>query len=198
MDESATPSSERPKRILSSIMTALPDRYQIAIVQRHGGPAICEDLLRGTVAGTLAAEGVPEAEISLALTDDAEIHRINREFLEHDYPTDVISFALPIEDSLPANSANPPSSRIDGELVISVETAAREAAAQGWSLESEVILYVVHGLLHLCGYDDQIDAARRQMRNRERQIMSLLNVRGSDQDAGVSGESSESSRGRLV
>ena len=146
-------------------MNHATDRYEIAIMQRHDRPSLNEDRLRRVVTGALAAEQVGAAEISLALTGDVEIHRINREFLHHDYPTDVISFLLSHDDA-----------RLEGELVVSVETAEREAKSAGWSLESEVILYVVHGLLHLCGYDDQDDASRRDMRRREQEILSLLNV----------------------
>jgi len=82
----------------------------IETIQRHDGPPIAEDLLRRAVICTLTAEGAVAAEISLALVNDAEIHRINRDFLGHDYPTDVISFPLPTDDSLAAcASAGEPS-----------------------------------------------------------------------------------------
>lgn len=175
-------------------MNHATNSYEIEITQRHGGPRIGEDLLRRTVVCTLAAEQVRDAEISVALTDDEEIHRINREFLEHDYPTDVISFTLP-QDGFDVKTAQ---GRLEGELVVSVETAVREAAAAGWSLESEVVLYVVHGLLHLCGYDDQDEASRRRMRLREREILSLLNVSVVDPDEGAIGQGHELGRRRLV
>ena len=62
---------------------------------------------------------------------------------------------------------------MDGELIVSTETAVREAHAHGWLAEDELILYVVHGLLHLCGYDDLTDDARPLMRSRERQMLAL-------------------------
>lgn len=119
--------------------------------------AVDHDRLRALVAGVLRGEGVAVASISLALVDDATIHRINREHLAHDEPTDVISFVLSDE----ANEA------LSGELVVSTETAARvaaEIAAPPWN---EVALYVVHGLLHLCGYDDLDDVSAARMRQRE-------------------------------
>ena len=60
---------------------------------------------------------------------------------------------------------------IAGELVISVETGLREAATHGWSLEAELLLYAIHGFLHLCGYDDLSDEDRPAMRQRERELM---------------------------
>lgn len=150
-----------------------PPCYQVAITHRQSS-SIADGVLRHAVEVTLAEEQVSAAEISLVLTDDAEIHRINRDFLGHDYPTDVISFRLDDDQPLPHNSTASPTV-LDGELIISLETAARAATDVGWSLESEVILYVVHGLLHLCGYDDLTDQARPLMRRRERDILTKLN-----------------------
>lgn len=118
--------------------------------------------------------------------------------MKHDYPTDVISFALPPDEPDAARPLPDGLRRIDGELVISVETARREAGAQRCSLEAEVVLYAVHGLLHLCGYDDQTENARLRMRRREREIMSLLNMPVTVSDAEVIGLEREPSRRRLV
>ncbi len=102
--------------------------------------------------------------LSIALVDDAEMQRINCEFLDHDWPTDVVSFSYTDEVDSAIRD-------IDGELVVSVDTAVRQAAAQGWSLDDELLLYCVHGFLHLCGYDDQTDDARERMRQRERELL---------------------------
>ncbi len=170
--------------------------------------AVDHDRLRTAVARVLTAEQIASAEISLALVDDAEIQRINREFLGHDYVTDVISFVLndelssldedgsqsvagvgvsPPPDAGVSNftggsEAPTPATRFDrrvfapyphleGELIVSTETALREAAAHGWTPADELLLYVVHGLLHLCGYDDLTDDARPVMRAREREVL---------------------------
>lgn len=145
-----------------------PSPFVVDIVYRHPKPLLAEEPLRQAVVETLAAEGKTSASLSVVLTTDAEIHRINREFLQHDFPTDVISFSF---DDAPV-----PGARVDGELVVSLDTARRQAAVQGWSLECEVILYVVHGTLHLCGYDDLTDEARPVMRQREREILTRLNL----------------------
>lgn len=143
--------------------------------------------LRDAVVRVLTEERVQVATISLALVDDAEIHRVNREFLGHDYPTDVISFRLDEDEGqesgvmrleraeASSDVSNPQPAtlnpHLEGELIVSTETALREAAAHGWSPHDEVLLYVVHGLLHLCGYDDLTDEARPAMRVREREVL---------------------------
>lgn len=149
---------------------------------------------------TLAAEKVRSAEISLALVDDRRIHEINRRFLGHDYPTDVISFLL--ESDLPPESNAPRRKRagrnhagkklagqkpapgvprgagksLGGEIIISVETAMREAADYGWRPIHELSLYVVHGLLHLCGYDDLTPAEQHVMRAREVEVLATWKI----------------------
>lgn len=157
-------------------MTSSPQspRYAIDIAVRKATSSIDEDALRQAVETTLTEENIPAAEISLVLTDDAEIHRINREFLGHDYPTDVISFRLD-DDQPQVTHGAAVASRLEGELIISLDTAARAAAVERWSLESEVVLYVVHGLLHLCGYDDCTEDSRSIMRRREHEILTKLN-----------------------
>jgi probable rRNA maturation factor len=113
------------------------------------------------VCGTLAAEGVGRASISVAVVDDATIRLVNRRYLDHDWPTDVISFALS-ETRVP---------ELDGELIVSAEmaiTTARQANVNPWD---ELALYVVHGLLHLCGHDDSSPDASAAMRRREGEIL---------------------------
>jgi probable rRNA maturation factor len=123
--------------------------------------------LRDGVRRTLEWEHVPEAEISVAVVDDAAIHELNRRHLRHDYPTDVLSFLLEREGPTGLRRAR----RIEGEIVVSAETAVRRAREFGWHPGWELLLYVVHGTLHLCGYDDRTARDRRRMRDRERAIL---------------------------
>jgi probable rRNA maturation factor len=104
------------------------------------------DVDRVTRAAELAMAGSPyvAGEISIAVVDDRSIHELNRQFLDHDYPTDVLSFPLVAAGN-----------HLEGEIVVSVDTAAREAAEVGWSTEDELLLYVVHGALHLAGFADK-------------------------------------------
>jgi probable rRNA maturation factor len=122
--------------------------------------------LREAVRAVLDGEGVQDAEISLAFVDNPTIHRLNQRYLQHDEPTDVLSF--------PLSEAN--AVKLAGELVIGVEVALDQAAQRGHDVQTELALYVIHGLLHLCGYDDHEDADRRAMRQRERHYLSLLSL----------------------
>lgn len=107
--------------------------------------------------------------VSLAILDDEQIRRFNRDFLGHDRPTDCLSFPL-----LAAEDQEP----LLGEVLVSGETAAREAAARGRTVEAELALYVVHGLLHLLGYDDQEQADEQAMQARERELLADLGFPG--------------------
>jgi probable rRNA maturation factor len=111
------------------------------------------------------------ATVSIAIVDDETIHRLNRQFLEHDYPTDVLSFAL----------TEPP--HLEGEIVASIDTARREAAQAGWSTDDELLLYAVHGALHLVGHDDHDPADAAAMRIAERAVLARLGVAVSASDS---------------
>lgn len=133
-------------------------------------PAFLTRLVRGA----LAAEGVRRASISVAVVDDLTIHAVNRRHLDHDEPTDVISFHL----------SGPDDDELSGELVVSAETAARTARQAGVSALDELALYVVHGLLHLCGHDDTTPAAARRMRQREGEVLAALGLPNTFQAVG--------------
>jgi len=97
-------------------------------------------------------------EISLALTNDSGIHAVNRTFLNHDYPTDVISFSY---KPMPGESG-----AISGEIVVNVELAIR-LGKHFKGAERELALYIAHGCDHLTGADDATGSQRRRMRARE-------------------------------
>jgi probable rRNA maturation factor len=126
--------------------------------------------LAAAVQIVLADAELTSAEVSVAVVDDATIHRLNRQFLEHDYPTDVLSFVL---DAPP---------QLSGEIIASVDTAAREAAEVGWPAEHELLLYAVHGALHLVGQLDKDPADAAEMRARERETLVKLGVTVSPTD----------------
>jgi probable rRNA maturation factor len=109
--------------------------------------------------------GIEQAQLSIAIVDDATIHALNRQFLAHDYPTDVLSFAL---------EQGPGS--LEGEVVASAETAVRSAADFGWEPQDELLLYVIHGALHLVGHDDATDEDRRAMRAAEGRYLALFSL----------------------
>jgi probable rRNA maturation factor len=127
-----------------------------------------EASVRPALLGSLFEEGM----ISVAIVDDPTIHKLNREYLQHDYPTDVLSFALERE---------PP--RLVGEIIVSVDTATEFAAEAGWSAADELVLYVVHGTLHLAGYEDKSPAAAAKMRAAELAVLRRLGISPSPSDA---------------
>ena len=123
-------------------------------------------LLREVARAVLQGEQIDQYEISLAFVDDATIHRLNKQFLNHDEPTDVLSFPL----------SDPSAKTLQGELVIGAEVALRQAQQRGHSVQAELALYVIHGLLHLCGYDDRNERSAREMRTREKHYLALLGL----------------------
>ena len=120
--------------------------------------------LREIVRQVMAEEDIKDYEISLAFVDNPTIHGINKRFLEHDEPTDVITF--------PYSSGKV----LVGELVIGVEVALEQAHVGGHEVDAELALYVIHGLLHLVGYDDKDAHDRKQMRVRERYHLNGLGL----------------------
>jgi probable rRNA maturation factor len=122
---------------------------------------INRDALVQLVRGVLSGEGVDHASISLALVDNATILGVNRRHLGHDWPTDVISFLLSEEGD----------AELTGELVVSAEMAVATATEAGAEPCNELALYVAHGLLHLCGYDDTTEAGAALMRRREDEVL---------------------------
>jgi probable rRNA maturation factor len=110
-----------------------------------------------------------QAELSIVLCDDAFIHPLNRDYRGADRPTDVLSFAMRegegcIEDD-----------PVLGDIVISVETAALQAGAQGHETEHEIRVLLVHGLLHLLGWDhEESEAEAEAMEAEERRLLQAL------------------------
>jgi probable rRNA maturation factor len=132
---------------------------------------IAEEAVSQAVSSVLAAGGRPPAHVSVAIVDDATIRLLNRRYLEHDWATDVITFVL--EDSAEI---------LEGEIVVSWETAVRTAAEVGWPPESELTLYLVHGALHLAGHDDRAPEDAVEMRLAERRFLDQLGVEISPRD----------------
>ncbi len=131
--------------------------------------AALEQLLQSQSEALLAAVGRPDAELSVVLCGDGFIQPLNRDWRGKDGPTDVLSFAQQEGDAVL------PGDTVLGDLVISVETAQRQAGELGHSLSAELSVLLVHGLLHLLGYDHETnadDAAR--MRKEEQRLLELL------------------------
>jgi probable rRNA maturation factor len=132
------------------------DAIIVEIANQQSRAPVNENRLREGVLAVIAGEGLPRANISLAVVDDSAIQELNRRFLEHDWPTDVLSFVLEQGDGF-----------VEGEIILSADTAAEAAGRYGWRIDDEMLLYTIHGALHLMGYDDQSSADQTVMRQRE-------------------------------
>lgn len=130
-------------------------------INDHYGRALDPDFVPRVVAAALAFTGREDCEVSLLLTDEAEIASVHGRFMGDPTATDVISF--PMEEGV--------------DMVVSVERAERESAARGHAFEAELALYIVHGILHVGGFDDTTDAARSRMREAERSVLASLGLR---------------------
>jgi probable rRNA maturation factor len=128
-------------------------------------PAVDDAMIRRAVGAALSLHGCQGAGISIALVDDAEIARLNEKYLKHEGPTDVLSFDLD-GDSL--------AGRVDGEIVASVETARRVAEERGGDATTELLLYLIHGTLHLLGHDDATSEEAATMHAKEDEVLQAI------------------------
>jgi len=143
------------------------------------GSLIKRAWLKDTVLATLAAEkAVAPLEIDCLITDDATIHALNRRYRGIDRPTDVLAFALdeagPAGTVFPGTPGHPAGM---GILVVSYPTALAQAAQNHVTIEDELRLLLVHGVLHILGYDHGGRADTLTMRRKEREILGLLGRR---------------------
>jgi probable rRNA maturation factor len=114
--------------------------------------------LKKAVRLILQDASIKAADISIAIVTDTRMHELNRQYLQHDYPTDVLSFVL---------ASDQKSKSLEGEIIASSDYAAREAPRYGWTAADELLLYIIHGCLHLVGHDDTKPTAKAKMRQAE-------------------------------
>jgi len=143
---------------------------KIAIENRQKRQKIEKLLLRKVARKILSVSGCPEAQLSILIVDDAAIQVINRDYLGKDRPTNVISFAMQEGEG---EGVQPD---LLGDVVISAETAAKDAAEAQVSFESELYFLLLHGVLHLLGYDHErgTQAEAKRMEEREREVFSVI------------------------
>lgn len=138
--------------------------------------AVDDDLaefLSGVAEAVLKSEGYGEdAEVSLVLVDDIYIRSLNSEYRGIDSPTDVLSFAMLEGEALPGQEEE----LILGDVVVSVQTARRQADEYGHSFRRETAYLTAHGVLHLLGYDHQEEEGHEKMRLKEEEILASLNI----------------------
>ena len=116
------------------------------------------------------------AEISVRLTDDAEVQALNRDYRHKDKPTNVLSFPMIAPDLLNAVANTDDSEVLVGDIVLAHDTCAAEATAKGISLRDHATHLIVHGTLHLLGYDHQDRAEAEAMEQIERDVLATLGI----------------------
>lgn len=119
------------------------------------------DWLAAQLARIASLAGIEQGRLSVALVDDGCMSQLHQQYRQSPDTTDVLSFDLRAETEGPLN----------GELVICVDVARRQAESRGHDVRLETLLYAVHGLLHLVGYDDRSEAQAQRMHQREDELL---------------------------
>lgn len=137
------------------------DGARITVSNRQKIIPVDKAILRKLVRFVAEQEGCDIVSIDVAIVSADEIERLNREYLGREGITDVMSFDL----------SEPGSAGLDGQIVICADAAATQGRRYGLSIQEEMMLYVIHGLLHLAGYDDTSEALAGKMRTRQGEIL---------------------------
>ena len=148
-----------PARKKEKFLLEILDVQEAMIVNLEKVRSVCERILDDS--------GIRSGKISVVLVDGKTIQQYNRDFLQHDYPTDTISF--PIEDR--RNEGY-----LEGDVLVCPEMAMERAKEFDWTAEEEFLLYVVHGMLHLCGFDDTTPKQQATMQEKEREYLATLGI----------------------
>ena len=136
---------------------------QLRIEQAHPTRTLPADPLYRLLPELVADEGCRLVDLSIVLTDHATVLDLNRSYLDHDYHTDVLAFPLSDEDGV-----------VEGEVYIDLDTAAERCPEFGTSADREAYRYVIHGVLHLCGYTDATPEGKVAMHAREDAYLARL------------------------
>ncbi len=142
---------------------------EVSISNRQKRVSIDAGKIRRAAKKILSDLDLQGYELSIVIVDDREITRLNRQYFRRNRPTNVISF--------PMGSGDPASlhSRILGDVVVSAETAKQQAEEAGGKAKGEVLFLLIHGILHLAGYDHEgTRDERKKMEAKEKELFSLL------------------------
>lgn len=133
-----------------------------------------QKVLKEWIENILKTHSYRSGSIVYQLTNDSEILRVNRDFLGHDYFTDIITFDTTEYD----NGRNISTDKISADIIISVDTVRENAKEYNTTFYTELYRVIVHGILHLVGYDDHTDIDREEMRIEEDKALELLKSYG--------------------
>lgn len=140
---------------------------------------VAETSLIAAISAVLTYEEIASAGVAVVVTDNEYVQRLNREYRGVDAPTDVLSFAAQEGDELDVAFAPEAADEIDrylGDLILAYPYAAAQAARYGYPVQIEMQLLVVHGCLHLLGYDHDTDEAQAEMWAAQSAILTSLGV----------------------
>ena len=148
-----------------------------AFVSVRNGPFrdLPKAIVRQWAERMLKSLGLEQAELSVALTDDSEIRELNKVYRHRDRPTDVLAFAMREGERLGVEAEDARAEML-GDVVVSIETARRQASRRQRTLEAEVHMLLAHGLLHLIGYDHQTDRETSVMNAATRKLCRAATV----------------------
>ena len=158
-----------------------PPNYQISVeVAEPFAQAVDREALQAAAAETLRQHGLHAASLTLVVTDDATVRELNRQYRGVDKPTDVLSFPAQ-EGSGEPPMALPPELAQElatylGDVIIAYPYTVRQAARYGHPVEAELQLLVVHGVLHLLGYDHATPQEKAQMWQAQERVLTALDL----------------------
>ena len=144
-------------------MDPYPD--PLSIEHDHSSLSLDEETVERLIRHVLEEEGASPVHISVVLSDHDTVRRLNVAYLDHDYNTDVLSFSMRDDDA---------SDAVEGEVYVDLDTAQERHEEFDTSFEREAYRYVVHGVLHLIGYDDATEDGQKPMRERENQYLDAV------------------------
>jgi len=158
----------------------MPDWEITVDIDEEFAADVAEETLTRAFSAVLTHEGVVNAGAAIVLTDNDSIHRLNREYRGVDAPTDVLSFAAREGDALDAAFVPEVADEMEkylGDLILAYPYAAAQATRHGHTIKTELQLLVVHGGLHLLGYDHDTDENQSEMWAVQSDILAGLGVR---------------------
>ena len=150
----------------------MPEEVEIFVEEKFRG-LVDEGWARRIAQTVLKAEEVaPPYEVSLVFTDSETVQQLNRDYRGVDEPTDVLAFCMLSQKEVDSSFALPPDgvTRL-GEVIISYPQTVEQAREQGYSTQRELALLIIHGILHLLGYDHEEAEEESKMRTRERELL---------------------------
>ena len=126
----------------------------------------CKDAGRADI--LMEGHQIDQPELLFEQISDETIHAANAAWLEHDYPTDVLAFEMDRDEGV---------HKLEGNILVSSETAAARAPEFGWGTFEELMLYIIHGTLHLVGFDDHEGGDAAAMRQKENEALAVIGIK---------------------